>query len=296
MSSSAAAAAAAPSDPGVKSWVKSKSAKRVQPLGRVFGTCVDEKGGFLLAMMSERGERFVQQYDVTHAFVRQFPCKAKGGKYYEVFQIVITSKGTIAAACKTCVTVWSREGKLIMDYGRYMFKSAKFIASRSNGELIVSDTDDDSVKVISASGQPTHKIPHTFKAPTGVAVDSHDNLVVADWNDKIRVFDSDNQLIHTFGVKGSKNGEVDLPYGLTFDCEDNLILCDMWNNRVSLYNTAATRGTGEHFMRHVVGSGSLDGTGVGRPAFVSVSRTRHPNSYRLVVSDFTAGLITVFDF
>ena len=64
-----------------------------------------------------------------------------------------------------------------------------YAASLHVGELIVSDTDDDSVKVISASGQPTHKIPHTFKAPTGVAVDSHDNLVVADWNDKIRVRD-----------------------------------------------------------------------------------------------------------
>lgn len=280
---------APPAEPYVRTWIKAKSVKKVQPLGRVFGCCIDDSGGFILSVMNEKGERFIQLFDNSNNFVRAFKT-SKGGKFFELFQIVLTQKDTIAAACKTSVTVWSKEGKLLIEHGKNMFKFAKWIASRSTGELIVSDTDDDAVKVISPNGQQITKLPQTFKSPTGVVVDSNDNLIVADWNDKIRVFDAENNLVHTFGAKGSGNGELDFPYGLTVDREDNIVVADMWNDRVSLYSQKGL------FIRHVVGRGAQECVNIGRPAFVSVSRSMENGSFRLLVSDFTAGWVSLFEF
>ena len=55
------------------------------------------------------------------------------------------------------------------------------------GEIIVSDTDDKSVNLISAGGQQISKLSCTFQCPVGVTVDSNDNVIVADWDGKIRV-------------------------------------------------------------------------------------------------------------
>lgn len=279
-----------PAEPYVRTWVKAKCAKKIHALGRVFGSCIDENGGFVLSMMNERGERFIQFYDENNNFHHAFSAKTKGGKYFEVFQIVLTQKDTIAAACKTTVTVWSKEGKLLIEHGRNMFKFAKWIAARSTGELIVTDTDDDSVKVISPGGQQITKLPHSFKSPTGIACDSNDNIIVADWNDKIRVFDAENNLIHTFGSKGSANGELDFPYGLAIDREDNIVVADMWNDRISLFSPKGL------FIRHVIGRGAHECTHIGRPAFLSVSKSMEYGSFRLIVSDFTAGLTSLFEF
>jgi len=43
------------------------------------------------------------------------------------------------------------------------------------------------VKIISANGQQIYKLDGDFSCPVGVAVDSNDNIIVSDWNDKISV-------------------------------------------------------------------------------------------------------------
>ena len=55
------------------------------------------------------------------------------------------------------------------------------------GEIIVTDTDNKALKVISASGQQIYKLEAEFACPVGVAVDSNDNIIVSDWNDRISV-------------------------------------------------------------------------------------------------------------
>ena len=55
------------------------------------------------------------------------------------------------------------------------------------GEIVVTDTDNKAVKVISAGGQQISKLEGEFTCPVGVAVDSNDNIIVSDWNDKISV-------------------------------------------------------------------------------------------------------------
>lgn len=46
-----------------------------------------------------------------------------------------------------------------------------------------------------------------------------------------QVFDTDNKLIRTFGERGNGDGELDMVYGVCTDCDDNVVVADMWNDR-----------------------------------------------------------------
>lgn len=270
--------------PSAKTWSVPKSTKRLPTHGYVFGTCVTKSGGCVVAILAGRGEWLLQYFDSNGSLLRANPTRqTKNSKCYEVYHVQETPEGHIAAASRTSVTVWSKDGKLIFEHGKNMFKFAKMIAVRSSGEIVVSDTDDRSVNLISAAGQQITKLSCTFQCPVGVTVDSNDNIIVADWDGKIRIFDDCNEIIRTFGTKGDQQNEFDCPYGLAVDCEDNIIVADMWNNRISLFTFEG------QFIRYL-------GYDTARPAYVSVSTRTDVNLKRLLFSDFTGASLIMFDY
>ena len=99
----------------------------------------------------------------------------------------------------------------------------------------------------------------------------------------MQIFDCENNLIRTFGNKGDSDNEFDCPYGLAVDCEDNIVVADMWNNRISLFTFEG------QFIRFL-------GYDTARPAYVSVSTRTDQNLHRLVFSDFTGASLMVYDY
>ena len=72
--------------------------------------------------------------------------------------------------------------------------------------------------------------------PTALALDSKDNLYLADdYLQRITVYDRDSAVQDTWGSKGSGRGEFDGPSGLLFDAEDNLLIVDHRNHRVQKF-------------------------------------------------------------
>lgn len=72
--------------------------------------------------------------------------------------------------------------------------------------------------------------------PTALAIDSDDNLYLADeYLHRITVFDKNNDVVTTWGTKGSGEGEFNAPSGLLFDNDDNLLVVDHRNHRVQKY-------------------------------------------------------------
>nr|XP_009859199.1 E3 ubiquitin-protein ligase TRIM71 isoform X2 [Ciona intestinalis]XP_009859200.1 E3 ubiquitin-protein ligase TRIM71 isoform X2 [Ciona intestinalis]XP_018668506.1 E3 ubiquitin-protein ligase TRIM71 isoform X2 [Ciona intestinalis]XP_018668507.1 E3 ubiquitin-protein ligase TRIM71 isoform X2 [Ciona intestinalis] len=276
--------------PNTRTWLTPKTIKRLATPGPVFGTCISKSGNCYVSVVSIKGERLIQAYDKNCNLVKSFPTRAtKGGKVFEPYQIYEMPDDNLAVACGNCVTVWTKEGKLVVEHGRNLFKFAKFLAVRSTGEIVVADSDGDSVKIISAGGQQINKLNCDFKGPTGVAVDSNDNIIVADWKDQIRIFDTDNVLVRSFGHKGDGDGEFDLPYGISVDCEDNIVISDMWNDRVSIYTSEG------QFIKHIVPTAGISQI-LRRPAFISVSCGKIPEDNRLAVTDFLASAVRVFSY
>ena len=103
----------------------------------------------------------------------------------------------------------------------------------------------------------------------------------------LQIYDCENELLHSFGVKGSNPGEMDLPYGVAVDSQNNIVVADMWNHRLSVYDLQG------NFLNHIL---CAPGPMVRMPAHVSVSTGLNSDDYRLAVTDFSANHVKVFTY
>jgi len=118
-----------------------------------------------------------------------------------------------------------------------------FVASRSNSGarnivgIQMVTRDHEFFGQIGGSGRE----PGQMLGPTALAVDSKDNLYLADdVLDRITVYDRDGDILVTWGTKGAGDGEFDGPSGLLFDGDDNLVMVDHKNNRIQKFTKDGT--------------------------------------------------------
>ena len=75
-----------------------------------------------------------------------------------------------------------------------------------------------------------------FNNPEGVAVDSSDNIVVADTgNNRIQVFNSTGTFQSKFGSLGGGDGQLNSPKGVAVGGSGNIVVADSDNNRVQVF-------------------------------------------------------------
>ena len=81
-----------------------------------------------------------------------------------------------------------------------------------------------------------------------IAVDSKQRVLVADsGNHCIKAFDSNSgAFLAKFGARGVADGCLDWPKGICVDANDNVIVTDMYNNRVSMFSPDG------QFVKHLV--------------------------------------------
>ncbi|KAI8483523.1 hypothetical protein Bbelb_387460 [Branchiostoma belcheri] len=80
-----------------------------------------------------------------------------------------------------------------------------------------------------------------------VATDSRNHVIVSDMrNNNVKVFDPDYGILFKFGKHGSGDGQLDHPMGLYVDGDDNIIVCDSHNHRVSQFDRDGL------FVRHLL--------------------------------------------
>ena len=75
-----------------------------------------------------------------------------------------------------------------------------------------------------------------LSSPLGLAVDSFDNIIVADENNnRIAVFDSAGTFLLNFGSSGSGPGQFDEPNGVAVTLNDRILVMDADNSRVQVF-------------------------------------------------------------
>lgn len=85
-----------------------------------------------------------------------------------------------------------------------------------------------------------------FVWPTAIVVDSAGLAYVADeWLNRISVYDTtvqfngedieEKNFLRKWGVSGSRPGELDAPAGLALDADENLLIAEQKNHRISKY-------------------------------------------------------------
>jgi PKD repeat protein len=77
-----------------------------------------------------------------------------------------------------------------------------------------------------------------FYEPYGVALDSSDNVYVADsYNNRIQKFTSSGKFITKWGSSGSGDGEFNGPESVAVDSSGNVYVADMGNNRIQVFTS-----------------------------------------------------------
>jgi streptogramin lyase len=78
-----------------------------------------------------------------------------------------------------------------------------------------------------------------FNDPFGIAVDSVNNIYVADtFNHRIQKFDSSGNFIATWGSLGSANSQFNTPASVTVDNADNIYVADTYNHRIQKFDSS----------------------------------------------------------
>jgi DNA-binding beta-propeller fold protein YncE len=99
------------------------------------------------------------------------------------------------------------------------------------------DSDGNFLRMFGSQGDQ----PGQFSRPQGLALDSQDNLLwVADaCNHRIQVFDvtvDEPKLVDYWGLAGSEPGQLRTPYGLVFDQDGTLLVCEYGNHRIQRFS------------------------------------------------------------
>ena len=75
-----------------------------------------------------------------------------------------------------------------------------------------------------------------FISPSGIAVDSSNNVYVVDaGNNRIQKFTSNGTFITTWGSYGTGNGQFISPSGIAVDSSNNVYVVDAGNNRIEIF-------------------------------------------------------------
>ena len=114
------------------------------------------------------------------------------------------------------------------------------IAFNNREEMIVSECGAHRLSILDTRGQKIRTFgsygdsPHQMIGPKGIATDDSGNIYVSSQH-KLQKFTSTGKLIKCVGRKGGKEGEFNVPHGLTL--RDNLVyVCDRNNNRIHVFD------------------------------------------------------------
>ena len=127
------------------------------------------------------------------------------------------------------------------------------IAYNSRGEMIVSEWDGHRVSIIDNRGKKIRTVgsrgddsPDQMIYPRGIAIDDMDNIYVSS-SHKLQKFTSNGELIKFAGKQGGKEGEFNVPRGVTLH-DNQVYVCDTNNHRIQVVdlNLNFVRSIGSH--------------------------------------------------
>ena len=73
---------------------------------------------------------------------------------------------------------------------------------------------------------------------SAIAVDQDENVYAADeWLHRITVFNSDGDVVNTWGEQGDGEGQLSGPTGLAFDADNNVWIVNSLNSRIQKFST-----------------------------------------------------------
>jgi DNA-binding beta-propeller fold protein YncE len=77
--------------------------------------------------------------------------------------------------------------------------------------------------------------------PSGLCFTHDGNLLLSDdFNHRVQIYDSQFNLLNSFGGKGKEPGQFQYPKGIAVDPEGNIYVADSWNHRIQKFDAKGT--------------------------------------------------------
>ena len=120
------------------------------------------------------------------------------------------------------------------------------VAIDRQGLLYVIDADNHRIQTFTPEGHFRAQFSIKGKQhgqPVGITIDDNNLIYVTEailcfedsGNHGISIFTTDGQFVRSIGRYGSSVGQFNAPFGMTFDKEGYLYVCDCYNNRLVVY-------------------------------------------------------------
>ena len=150
--------------------------------------------------------------------------------------------GNVIVADRGLIKIFSPDGKFLMKIGGQGFFKSPFHCIQYDRYCIVSDNDEDCIKVFDRNGNFQYAFGKEgrgdgeFRGPCFIAVNKSGNLMICDGsNDRVQVFEPNGKFIGKFGTKGSSLGEFKFPTSLAILSNDRIAVCDHDNHRIQIF-------------------------------------------------------------
>ena len=114
-----------------------------------------------------------------------------------------------------------------------------YVANRNNPRITKTTLDQEFIKEFGrGTGSPEKVGPYESRKMwwTAIGLDKDENVYITDeWYNGVMVFDSEGELLKTWGEQGEEEGKLNGPSGLAFDAEDNVWIVNSLNSRIQKF-------------------------------------------------------------
>ena len=183
----------------------------------------------------------IQIFNSDGNFLRSFGCKVLGLQVPK--GIVFHNNGNIFVGDTVGrILIFNGRGVYVGSFGMFgsldnQLSDPWGLSVDSDGNVIVADKGNSSIKIFSPDGEFLMKIggQGTLKSPVH-CIQYEKCLVVSDKGEHcIKVFDRNGNFQYMFGKKGSGDGEFNAPSCMAVNKSGHLMVCDECNHRVQVF-------------------------------------------------------------
>lgn len=186
-----------------------------------------------------------------HAVVPGWPALAPGIELGETSGVGVDSHGHVflfhRGAGPSILGLDPEDGRVVVRFGEGVFANPHGLAIGPNDEIWVTDTLRHQVLRFSHAGELLDEIGERgvaggdlehFDQPTDLAFASTGEIFVSDGygNSRVVRLSPAGEPISSFGQKGSRPGDFDLPHGIAIDARDRIYVADRSNQRVQVFD------------------------------------------------------------
>ena len=185
--------------------------------------------------IADNGNRRVQLFNSEWKHLRTIGDK---GTVDRPSSVAFTASGDVIVIHEGKMPVlFTDSGNLIAPITEQLIMP-RSVSVGEDGNFIVCDRGDSTVKVLSSDGT---NLIQSIRAPDGeipgFAICYQDMFFVSYEKEScVRVFNKDGQLLYKIGCKGTGDGQLRNPTGLTIDRFRNLVVCDKGNERIQIFS------------------------------------------------------------